>query len=1079
MLDTKQMGLKDNDELMKRFAARVQDIFGNVQNSDRKLVVDSVTYGKPNYDPEDYGALHNAIVHKKTVGVPYYINARLIEKDTGKVIDKTKMRLGLLPVQTKMNTFIVNGSNYNVPLQFRLKAGAYPRISDTGEVETFHNVYGGVPMRTQIDAKNKTLSLNIRQGSVPMIGVLKILGATEKEMVKAMGRELYNINNKGDYDAMVKKAYRSIFKKAPPDILTATDELKAYFAKLKTYPEVNKTTLGTAYKKIDKNYMLDSIKQTIGLVKGDTESYNRDSLAFKHVLSPIDSFDDAMERFGRRNVFTYKGKMSLPKATKVKDVVNRSTFDKTVRQFFTTSQISRFADQTNPVAQTVGPMMTTLMGEGGIGNIEAVTHGAKLVQNSSMGFLDAQHTPESQSAGSVLTLSKDTKKVGDKLKTKVINVVTGRTTWLDPVELQTTFLAFPNEMERKGKSWVSPDNEVWGVLGEKITSQRPHTVRYMLASPSGMFDIASLSTPFMHSNQGNRLLTSAKMSTQAVSLPDRESPLVDINVDGENYTDMIGRESAILSPCAGTVDSVVGNVITIKDNKGKKHKISTFRNTPLNEKSFADHTIIVKPGDKVSKNQLLADSNFTVGGKYSPGVNLNTAYVPWKGLNYNDACVITQSAADKMRSEHIQKITLPLRNDNVMDLKHYMATSPYGIDPKSVSKYDKDGVIKPGTEIGYGDLLVAALKKHEPRPSDVLIQKMKKSSLPKFDDDSVNWKNLSKGLVTDVHKSPKEVTIYVKTSDPFRIGDKLTGRHGNKMIVADIIPDELAPVTASGEKVDLLIDPLSVPSRINVGQLLETAAGKVAKKQGSPFIVNNFDPKRDYRTEILSDMKRLGIPETEDIFDPSTNKTLPNVFTGTQYIYKLKHQVEAKQSSRGLGESYTIDESPTSGGGQGGMTIDNLTGNVLLAHGARDFMGDAMNIKNNRNAEYWNAIMRGELPQPPKGSREWDKFMAYLTGMGINVKRNDTKLKLTPLTDKDILSLSRGTIKDPSRMFTSKGVGIAPDKNGLFGTVADSTSGRHYTHIQLADRIVNPTYKDAIKTVLHITDKEYDNMLEK
>lgn len=724
-------------------------------------------------------------------------------------------------------------------------------------------------------------------------------------------------------------------------------------------------------------------------------------------------------------------------------------------------------------------MMTTLLGEGGIGSQDVVTNDAKEVQNSAMGFLDAFHTPESSSAGIALTLAKDTKKVGKQLKTKVINVASNREAWLSPEEIQHTFLAFPSEMERKGNRWVSPDLEVWGIIGEKVTSERPHNVKYMLASPAGMFDYASLSTPFMHSNQGNRLLTSAKMSTQAVPITGKEKPWVDIDVDGDRYSDLIGRESAVTSPYDGIVDNIKDNVITIKDGKGKNRRISISKNTPLNEKSFVDHTIRVKKGDRVRKGQLLADSNFTIDGQYSPGVNLTTAYVPWKGLNYNDACVITQSAAEKMRSEHIHKITLPLKSDNVLDLKYYMATSPYSLDPKQVSRYDKDGVIRPGNEVAHGDMLVAALKKHTPKATDVLIQKMKKSALPKYDDDSIDWKKLSKGVVTDVHKSPREVTVYIKTSEPFRVGDKVTGRHGNKMIVADIIPDELAPTTASGEKVDMLIDPLSVPSRINTGQLLETAAGKIAKKTGTPFIVRNFDGAHDYRSEILDNMNKLGIPETEDIYDPATKKYLPKVFVGNQYIYKLKHQVEAKQSKRGLDDSYTIDETPTSGKGQGGMTIDNLTGNVLLAHGARDFMRDAMNIKNNRNSDYWNAIMRGELPQPPKGSREWDKFTAYLTGMGVNVRRNDTKLKLTPLTDADILSLSKGEIKDPSKMFTAKGMDIIPDKKGLFGEAADSTSGRHYTHIHLADRIANPTYKDAIKTVLHITDKEYDELLEK
>ena len=1078
MKNTEELGLKNNDELMKRFSGRLKSMLGNIQNQDRRLVVDKVSFGKPNYDPEDWQALHEALVHNKTVGVPYYVNARLVDNNTGQVIDKKKLKVGTLPLETKLDTFVVNGSNYNIPLQFRLKAGAYPRIGGSGQAETFHNVEGGLPMRTQIDPGKKKVSLKIRQGSIPMVGVLQLLGATEAEMIKAMGKEIYDANKDDKPEVVIRKAYRTIFKKQPPDHAQAVDELRAYFDKLGTYGDVNAITLGKPYEHVDKNYMLDSIRKTIGIVRGDEEPSNRDNLAFKHVLGPTDVFDDTMSRYEKRNTLTYKGKMRLPSATRIEDVLDRNKIDKTVRQFFSSSNITRFADQTNPVASAVGAMTTTLLGEGGIGSHDLVTDDAKEVQNSSMGFLDSLHTPESMSGGITLTLAKDTKKDKDGLKTRVINVITGKEEWLSSRDLQSTFLAYPEEMVQRNGKWVSPDNEVWGVVGDKITSVKPHAVKYMLASAAGMFDIASLSTPFMHSNQGNRLLTSAKMATQAVPIIGREKPLVDIDVDGDLYSDMIGNEASIHSPVSGEVLSVSDREITLK-TPGGKTKVSLYKNTPLNEKSFLDSTVRVKPGDRVKKGQLLADSNYTIDGKYAPGANLTAAYVPWKGLNYNDACVITQSAAEKLSSEHIHKITMPLKPDSVLNIKKFLATSPYGVNPDNLDKYDPDGVVRPGTEVSPGDTLIAALKKHEPRNTDVLIQRMKKSALPKFDNDAMDWKKLSKGTVTDVHKSPTEITVYVKTREPFRVGDKVTGRHGNKMIVSDIIPDDKAPTTESGDKVDIIIDPLSLPSRINPGQILETAAGKLAAKTGSPFIVRNFDRNHNYQQEILDAMDKSGIPEKEDIYDPETGMTLPKVFTGKQYIYKLKHQAEFKQSRRGLDDGYTIDETPTSGHGQGGMTIDNLTGNVLLAHNARDFLREAMTIKNNRNADYWGQIIRGELPQPPKNVREWDKFNAYLQGMGINPVQNRNKIKLTPMTDADVMGLSAGAIKAPSKMFVGRGVDILPDKDGLFGEAAGSIHGKHFNHIDLAETIANPTYKDAIKAVLNVTDKEYDELLEK
>ena len=224
-------------------------------------------------------------------------------------------------------------------------------------------------------------------------------------------------------------------------------------------------------------------------------------------------------------------------------------------------------------------------------------------------------------------------------------------------------------------------------------------------------------------------------------------------------------------------------------------------------------------------------------------------------------------------------------------------------------------------------------------------------------------------------------------------------------------------------------------------------------------------------------MKDIGIKETEDIFDPATGATIPNILVGKQYINKLKHQVEHKMSSRGVTGPYTYNNQPIAGSGRGGMAFDNLTTNVLLSHGAKDILREGFNVKNNPNTDYWRAIQHGEVPPAPTTSYEWKKFESLLKGMGINTKKKGSSIKLAPMTDKDVLDISKGEIESPIKTFRGKGASLTPDKHGLFGDNAGGFMGQHFNHIKLNKPIPNPAFKEGIKAILRLTDKEFEESL--
>ncbi|MDP3012709.1 MAG: hypothetical protein Q8M92_00610, partial [Candidatus Subteraquimicrobiales bacterium] len=406
----------------------------------------------------------------------------------------------------------------------------------------------------------------------------------------------------------------------------------------------------------------------------------------------------------------------------------------------------------------------------------------------------------SQAAGVTLFLTNDTKKSGKTLKTKVINVKTGAFDWLTPEDMHRETVAFPGEFVVKDGRWVSPDNEVVSLQDGKQVVKHPSVVKYMLASADGLFDMSSNTIPFIQSNQANRLLTSSKMSTQTSPLANPEKPLVDVLIANKSVLDVIGDKYSIHSKVSGVVKEVNEDYITVSDSSGHvRHNIPN--NIPLNSDAFIDSVPRVKPGQKVKKGELLADTNHTIDGKMVSGVNLNIAYLPYHGLNYEDSTVITESAAQRLATQHIYRVHVP--KENIFDIKKYRAYSPYDIKDEDMGRYDDKGIIHKGEEIHPDDILAASMQKRVFSMADSLIQRLKKSSVQPYKANPVAWGRTMPGVVTDVREGKDGYDIYVKTTEPVLPGDKLVGRHGNKTTVSTIIPDADAPVTAAGDRIDI------------------------------------------------------------------------------------------------------------------------------------------------------------------------------------------------------------------------------------------------------------------------------------
>jgi DNA-directed RNA polymerase beta subunit len=655
------------------------------------------------------------------------------------------------------------------------------------------------------------------------------------------------------------------------------------------------------------------------------------------------------------------------------------------------------------------------------------------------------------------------------------DVKKGKMVSVSPAEAAQAVVSFRDQYtEKKGKLHPRSRNVKASAKG-KISVVPAKDVDYVIPSAQAMYGVASNMIPFLQNDQGNRTMTAGKMMTQALPLVSRESPLVRV-VAGKDATfeTISGQAFSHKSPVSGTVMKVTEDEVQVKDSKGKKHTINLYRDFPLNSKTaFLDSETKVKKGDKVKKGQIVADTNFTKDGDLALGVNANIAYVPYKGYNFEDGVVISESFSKKLTSSHLYKMTVSLDKITMMNLSKFKAYYPDALDMASASKMDEDGVVKKGETVKFGDILMAVLRKEEKGPEDLIIGRLHKAFIKPYKNKSVTWDEEDEGTVVDVVKTARKIEVHVRTAEPAKIGDKLAGRHGNKGTITAIIADNEMLTSKNGETVEVVMNPHSVPSRINPGQILETVAGKVARKEGRPFDVRNFGA-RDYLADVKKAAKKAGVQDKEDLLDPVTNQRIPGVLVGQQYMLKLDHPTRKKFSARAQG-GYTADLQPSRGKHEGGQSMDTLTLYSMLSHGALHNLREMATYKSERNDEVWRALQLGQSLPAPQVPFATEKFISMVKGLGVDVRKDGNTLALAPMTDKKVLEYSSGAIQNSKVI---RGKDLRPEKGGLFDPViTGGIAGDKWNHIELAEAMPNPIFENAIKSILGVTQAIYDDII--
>jgi DNA-directed RNA polymerase subunit beta' len=1063
---------------------------------------------KDDKHPDDIRSQHAAKVSGDTWAVPVYAHLTLKDNASGKVVDQRRIRLVDIPKITGRYSYIINGQEYQVDNQWQLKPGIYTRRRASGELESHFNVTGSATAKgvrqfdLLLDPASKVFSMQYEPSKthMPLYHLLKTMGVEDHDLEKAWGKEVLEANkNARGASGVLDSFYRTTKKTAAPDRETAATHFYDRMSASTLRPDATEVTVGKPFTNVTGEALRLATQKLLKVHAGHPED-DRDSLVFKDLRTVGDYANDAL-RYANRNI-QEKTSRKINTAKDIRDVIKFDLFNRPLKESFHKNSSARVPSQYNPVEMISSALQTTVMGTGGIKNERSITYDAKFVDPSHLGFLDPINTPEGEKTGVTLRMPIGIKKEGHEVKIRLHNLRTGETELVSPTKFMHASVVLPDQVTWEGGKpkpiaktvrMSTPGNEIRDGKFEDATYVMPHAWQ--------LFNPTSNLIPFLGNTSGGRASMASRQMEQAVSLVHRQAPLVQVGTgmkSSPTFEGMMGRQSSHASLVDGKVLDVKKDAIILEDKGGQKHEVQLYNNYPLNDAKGVMHsTTLVKAGDSVKAGQIIADTNYSKNGDLALGTNLRTAYIPFKGYNFEDGIVISESAAEKLSSEHLQKHSLPLDSDLVLSKKKFHLEHPGLFSKEQYARLDDDGVIKVGTKVKPGDPLIAAMKPYNLKDRTGLAA-IRKSMSGGHTNKSLLWDSDFEGEVVGVHKGKDGLSVHVRTVEPMQVGDKMAGRYGNKGIVTMILPDQEMPHTKDGKHVEVALNPSGVPGRMNVGQLLETAAGKIAEKTHKPYIVRNFAPNVDSLAEVRAALKAHGLSDTEELFDPATKQSLGKVMVGPQHHLKLAHQVEKKLSVRsgmdlrgGAQEHYDTNLQPTGGSGTGGQSMGTLGLYALLAHGAkaniremqtyksegRDPQSDPSKRWPSDHDKIWAAIQTGAPLPTPKPAFAFQKFTDMLRGMGVNMDKKGNDFVLTPMTDEHVLNLAKKELPNPADILSSKldKSGIPKVKpGGLFDEgITGGHGGRRWSRIRLSEPVPNPIFETPIRALTGLSKNDF------
>lgn len=1050
-----------------------------IEGKNFRLEVDNLHPERKVYTHEDE---KKAVLERRSLTYPIKGDLKLIDKNTGNIVDRVP-NFSLMDSfhLTGKHTMLYKGNNYAAANQLQLRPGVYTRTDETGVLESHFNTGTGRSFVITLEPSTGIFYLEVGSSRIPLAPIIsRVFGIGSKEVSNYIPIQVWNdnLNNTaGKEEKIINNVYSRLVSTSKQDptakledkILQLRQSLEASQLSAKT----TMATLGKPLTGVTHEAILLALKNLVDVHAGNRTEDNRDSLQFKRVQNLPDFLKT---RFTKEHqvVRTVKGRIAReldridPLNPSLKGALGPKPFNKFFSNYIMDSKLVSPPNETNPIESIENVAKVTVLGagEGGIRDERGVPMGARDIDPSHLGIIDPSRTPESSHAGIDQRFTISAKRDEEGNLYAQVRDKAGNLKSISVDKMMSSTIGFPHQ---EGQKIVQA--QIKGELGELPAKD----VDYWLADTTDMYTITTNLVPFLNSDHPGRLTMAGKAIPQALSLVNREEPLVQTtNASGVSFVKQLGAVTGTVSPTSGEVTSISPEAIHIKGEDGKMVHVKAVRNLPFNMKGFHDdESPLVKISDKVKPGSQLFESNYTRNGTLSLGRNLEVAYIPWKGYNHEDGLVLSRSAADQLSSHHAYKIDYDVNDDTLARKTLLSRYFPGEITKEQLENLDEQGYAKIGAVVHRGDPVYAVLERREPTPEDKMLGRLHKTLVNPYRLAHEIWLHDEDGEVVDAHTSGKQIRFIIRSIKPLEIGDKLTGLHGNKGIVSLILGDHEMPYNKeTGKPVDILLNPASVTSRVNLGQLMETGAAKIAKKTGKPYLIHNFSKNSNVK-EIYQELQDHGLKDTETLVDPTTKKELGNILSGPQYFIKLYKTSDQNWSARNTG-SYDNNLQPTKGGEEGSKAVGYMEMLGLLGSNARKNLKDITTIKSEMNSDYWEKFLTGQPLPKPRTTFSTNKFLDYLTASGIKTNLQGGKFTAAPLEDKEILAMSNGEIKEPLRISAKN---LEPEKGGLFDpAITGGLRGTQWSHYRLAESIANPLMERPIKSILGLSTKEFEGI---
>jgi len=961
-----------------------------------------------------------------------------------------------VPVITERGTFVINGTERVVLGQLVRAPGIYFQSTSVTSYKALMLAEQGPPVTVELEldpnsrksgrmSKAKCRIKLPKRGWVPATTVLLAMGVDQQTIEKRLGVQLER--NRIDWRQFTQSEALTIVGRSwRPDggggAHGGTTALKEIVDKRRfSLGELGRRRLNAKLgieetsKQITADDVLAIVEYILGLPHDQGQLDAIDSLENRHLRGVGEVLTRAVRPALGQMSRSIRTRLELKDESEIGgpvDLIDTRPFASAINKFFTGSPLVQYVDQQNPLSELSHRRRITSFGPGGIDPNAAPTE-MRDVHPSQIGRVCLVESPEGKNCGLVSYLAAYCRIDDDGFMTvpyrRVINgQVTDEIAWLGPADDKRHVLAPPDTKVENGR-----------ILGPLVTARRgesflqvsPNQVDMIGIAPQGFISVGAGLIPFLEHDDANRALMGCGMMRQTLPLIRPEKPRV-----GTGMEKIVARSSghAVIAKRAGVVTNVTGDEIAITQSSGEMRSYPLIRFDRTNQNTILDQHPSVQVGQKVEAGQIIADGAGIDNGELALGRNLLIAFVPWNGYNFEDAIVVREGLVKQHRLSHIEIEKHSIGVHQTLRGPDILTPELPNVSVKDLEHLDERGIAKIGSCVEPGDILVSKLSPKEQRAlnaEEELLQAIFGKVAEEMSDSSLRVPHGSGGRVIDVRiftpeTTPElragvicEIEVLIARLCPLEVGDKLAGRHGNKGIVSIIVPDEDMPFLPDGTPVDLVLNPLGVPSRMNVGQVFDTQLGLYSSILNRYYRIHQFDESvsadASFRlvNEALDEVRKLpGYEWIESdgkvkLYDGRNGELFDRpVLVGRQYMLKLNQLVLHKINARsGLGGPYAaVTQQPVGGkANHGGQRMGEMEVWAIQAYGCANMLNEMMTIKaddiQGRHQSYAD-IVQGKNISPPGRTAAFDGLCCEIRGLGMEVTLGKIVDTFEPVQDK-------------------------------------------------------------------------------